>query len=234
MNYILQPMGDHAVVIEIGSGFEKKTIETIQSITDYLDKNPPYWMIEYIPAFTTITIIYDPVKAYKQSQQHPLPIDYINVQLHEILSNITRNKTMLERVIEIPVCYGGEFGPDLEAVAEMNDLSVDRVIQLHSSANYLVYMIGFSPGFPYLGGMSKKITAPRRKTPRLTIPAGSVGIAGMQTGVYPIDTPGGWQLIGRTPIKLFRPEKEQPSLLKAGDIVRFKPISKKQYAKWEI
>ncbi|WP_077213561.1 5-oxoprolinase subunit PxpB [Bacillus dakarensis] len=234
MTYVLHPMGDHAVVIEIGSKIESSAIQTIQEITNYLDETPPKWMIEYIPAFTTVTIVYDPIIAYKQSHQHSLPIDFIKLQLHEILSNLTRNKSMTERIIEIPVCYGEEYGPDIETVAEVNGLSVDEVIELHSSANYLVYMIGFSPGFPYLGGMSERIATPRRKTPRLTIPARSVGIAGMQTGIYPIDTPGGWQLIGRTPIKLFQPEKEQPSLLRAGDTVIFKPISKKQFENWEI
>ncbi len=109
------------------------------------------------------------------------------------------------RTVEIPVCYGGEFGEDLAFVAEHADLTPDEVIEIHSGAEYLVYMLGFAPGFPYLGGMPERITAPRRDSPRLKIPAGSVGIAGSQTGVYPIETPGGWRLIGRTPLALFRP-----------------------------
>ncbi|MGV3465566.1 MAG: 5-oxoprolinase subunit PxpB, partial [Heyndrickxia sp.] len=137
------------------------------------------------------------------------------------------------RVVEIPVCYGGDFGPDLETVASMNGLSTEEVIQIHSSAEYTVYMIGFAPGFPYLGGMSEKIATPRLPSPRLKIPERTVGIAGNQTGVYPIETPGGWQLIGRTPIKLFRPQDEVPSLLHAGDKVRFKPISYEEYVEWE-
>jgi inhibitor of KinA len=127
------------------------------------------------------------------------------------------------------VCYGGELGPDLEFVAEHNKLSAEEVIGIHSASVYLVYMIGFAPGFPYIGGMSGKIAAPRRSSPRLKIPAGSVGIAGSQTGIYPIETPGGWQLIGQTPLKLFQPESKSPSLLKAGDVIQFKPISYNQF-----
>jgi inhibitor of KinA len=137
------------------------------------------------------------------------------------------------RVVEIPVCYGGEFGPDLGYVAEHNQLSVEEVIEIHTSGQYLVYMIGFAPGFPYLGGMSERIMAPRRQSPRLAIPAGTVGIAGMQTGVYPIETPGGWQLIGRTPLALFRPQDNPPSLLQSGDIVRFCQISDKEYEEYK-
>ena len=131
------------------------------------------------------------------------------------------------------MCYGGEYGPDLEEVARHNGLSVDEVIALHSGGEYLVYMIGFAPGFPYLGGMSERIAMPRRSSPRAQIPVGSVGIAGMQTGVYPIETPGGWQLIGRTPLALFRPEENPPSLLQAGNKVRFRPISADEFAAWK-
>ena len=136
---------------------------------------------------------------------------------------------MTHRTVSIPVCYGGEFGPDLEYVARHNNLTTDEVIHIHSSGEYLVYMIGFAPGFPFLGGLSPKIATPRRPSPRATIPAGSVGIAGMQTGVYPIETPGGWQLIGRTPQKLFLPNENPPSLLQAGDVVKFCPISFQEY-----
>jgi inhibitor of KinA len=131
--------------------------------------------------------------------------------------------------VEIPVCYGGEFGADLDFVAKHANLTPGEVIEIHSAADYLVHMIGFAPGFPYLGGMSSKIAAPRRSSPRLKVPAGSVGIAGEQTGIYPLETPGGWQLIGRTPLALFRPEQDPPTLLQPGDIVRFRPITPQQF-----
>lgn len=134
------------------------------------------------------------------------------------------------KVVEIPVCYGGQYGPDIEFVAEHNGLSVQEVISIHTKPEYLVYMIGFCPGFPYLGGMDERIATPRRTTPRLQIPARSIGIAGNQTGGYPISTPGGWQIIGRTPVEMFRPEdEEKPSLLNSGDIVKFVAISEQEY-----
>lgn len=176
---------------------------------------------------------YDPVKISYQHNCDNLPYDFVCSQLQQLLAELKDDKTITPRLVEIPVCYGGEFGPDLEYVAAFNGLTTEEVIHIHSSGDYLVYMIGFAPGFPYIGGMSEKIATPRRETPRLKIPSGSVGIAGKQTGVYPIETPGGWQLIGRTPLKLFRPDEEPPSLLMAGDKIKFVPISYNDYKEME-
>lgn len=139
------------------------------------------------------------------------------------------NAKMSKTIIEIPVCYGGEFGPDLEYVAAHHHLSTDEVIRIHCSSEYLIYAIGFAPGFPYMGGMSEQIATPRKSTPRLVIPAGSVGIAGKQTGIYPLATPGGWQLIGRTPLALFQPHQYPPVLLQSGSYIRFRAIDHAEY-----
>jgi KipI family sensor histidine kinase inhibitor len=136
-------------------------------------------------------------------------------------------------VIEVPTVYGGEFGPDLAFVASHSRLSEAEVVQIHSGTDYLVYMMGFSPGFPYLGGMSPRIATPRLKTPRTAIPAGSVGIAQEQTGVYPVESPGGWQLIGRTPARLFDAGRQPPVLVEAGDSIRFVPIVPRQFTEIE-
>lgn len=157
------------------------------------------------------------------------PFEVVSSILQSKLENEQTEKELDHRTVSIPVCYGGEYGPDLEYVARHHNLTPEEVISIHSEGEYLAYMIGFAPGFPFLGGLSEKIATPRRPSPRTSIPAGSVGIAGMQTGVYPISTPGGWQLIGQTPIKLFLPEQNPPSLLQAGDIVKFEPISKEEY-----
>lgn len=233
MDFRLQPFGDHAVRIELGSTISADILAKIRVITSYLDNNPPVWMIEYIPAYSTITIFYHPVIISKLFKQQILPYEVVCQLASEILSKCTLHSVTDSRIVEIPVCYGGELGPDLETVANINGLTKDEVIQIHSTGDYIVYMIGFAPGFPYIGGMSERIAAPRLATPRLKIPERSVGIAGMQTGIYSIETPGGWQLIGRTPLKLFTPDKEKPSLLKAGDIIRFTPISLKEYIEWE-
>ncbi|EAM8910551.1 5-oxoprolinase subunit PxpB, partial [Salmonella enterica] len=177
-------------------------------------------VFEWLPSFASVTLFYD-----------PLIIPY-----HEVCKVLIRHLNTMDeaaedhhRTVIIPVCYGGELGPDLEYVATEHGLTPDEVIAIHTSGDYLVHMIGFAPGFPYLGGLSEKIATPRRPTPRLRVEAGTVGIGGKQTGVYPVSTPGGWQCIGRTPLALFRPTEDPPSLLAAGDRVRFVSISLQEY-----
>jgi inhibitor of KinA len=143
--------------------------------------------------------------------------------------SIDCRETPAARLVELPVCYDIEFGPDLDDVARWTGLAVDDVIKLHSGAEYLVCLIGFAPGFPYLSGMPPQLATPRLETPRISVPAGSVGIAGEQTGVYPLATPGGWRIIGRTPCALFSPDWRPPSLLTAGDVVRFRPIDRQEF-----
>jgi len=158
---------------------------------------------------------------------------------HEELEEILRGYVeRMERValpdprfVEIPVCYGGEYGPDLKDVAELHGMTIERVIELHAAATYLVYFLGFVPGFAYLGEVVEELAPPRLATPRRSVPAGAVGIAGRQTGVYPVGTPGGWRLLGRTPLAMFRPERAEMSLLAIGDRVRFVPISREQFVK---
>ncbi|WP_028784274.1 5-oxoprolinase subunit PxpB [Thalassobacillus devorans] len=231
MNYKIYPLGDQAVIIEFGQTIDEDTHERVKSATNYFEDNPIEWMTEYIPAFTTVAVFYDPLKVieYLGETDSRLPYEMVVEELDRKLATLKEGVSEQARVIEIPVCYGGELGPDLSCVAEHNGLTEKQVIEHHTKGDYLVYMIGFAPGFPYIGGMTEKIATPRKEEPRLKIPAGSVGIAGGQTGVYPIETPGGWQLIGRTPLPLFRPEQTNPSLLQAGDKVVFKAITRQEY-----
>ena len=143
----------------------------------------------------------------------------------------TKVESMEKKVWEIPVLYGGELGPDFSYVAEHAGISGEELIRLHSEKDYLVYMLGFLPGFTYLGGLEEKLHTPRLENPRVKIPAGSVGIGGSQTGVYPVDSPGGWQLIGRTPVKMYDPEKQDPILVQAGEYIHFYPITDSEYAR---
>ncbi|MBM7587730.1 inhibitor of KinA [Bacillus pakistanensis] len=232
MNYQLHPLGDQAIIIDFGNEINEVTHQSVQTVATLLDEHPPEWMIEYIPAFTTVTLFYNLMKIPLHSKS-TFPYSIICEKIKILLSNIPSIKQSKPRIVEIPVCYGGEFGPDLEEVAKYNRLTTEEVMTLHANGEYLVYMIGFAPGFPYIGGMNKRIATPRKATPRLKIPEGSVGIAGNQTGVYPIETPGGWQLIGKTPLKLFRPYEENPSLLMAGDQIKFKPITLEEYMEME-
>jgi inhibitor of KinA len=221
----ISPLGDCAVVIEFGDEIDRAMNSRVKSFADQLDAASLPAIVENIPTFTNVTVIYDPLRA---------SFENLVTELERVVDAMPADAPGAEpRTVVIPVRYGGEFGPDLESVAERNHLSPDEVVEIHTEPVYPVYMIGFAPGFPYLGGMSERIRAPRLETPRERIPAGSVGIAGAQTGVYPIETPGGWQLIGRTPLRLFDPARDPPSLLQAGDLVRFTAINKEEYQRTE-
>ena len=150
---------------------------------------------------------------------------------HEGARQLLAASGLLPRTVEVPVCYGGDFGPDLTRVATQAKLSLEEVVKRHAKAEYRVHLIGFAPGFPYLGGLPKELVTPRHTKPRMEVPAGSVGIGGEQTGIYPQVTPGGWNLIGRTPLRLFRPEDDPPVLLQAGDIVKFRPVTPEEFGK---
>ncbi|MED4955525.1 5-oxoprolinase subunit PxpB [Paenibacillus macerans] len=232
------PLGDGALTVKLGEAIHPAVHHKVRQLADYLERNPFPWMVEYVPSFASVTIYYDimqlqPDNSETGREEDAYPFKLAAARLRDVLGGLENNELPPPRVIEIPVCYGGEWGPDLAAVAEYHGLTPEEVIGIHTSADYLVYMLGFAPGFAYLGGMPERIATPRRQTPRLLIPAGTVGIAGDQTGVYPLDTPGGWQLIGKTPVKLFIPGQMPPTLLQAGDTVRFYPISRRQFEAWE-
>lgn len=186
-----------------------------------LEEHPFEGFIEAVPAFTTLTVFYDPLLTTLLAAEHRL----------RTLMNVidTERVSTPATVIEIPVWYGVEAGPDLGIVAAHAGMSDEEVIAIHSSIDYLVYMIGFAPGFPYLGGLDERIACPRKATPRAAIPAGSVGIAGIQTGIYPIETPGGWQIIGQTPLQLFDVNGHPPARIQAGNRLRFVEITEEEF-----
>ena len=185
-----------------------------------IDEGKLKGIVELVPTYGSLLVVYD-----------QLAVGYAGlIEQLKILAEGLEGVVIPDReVVEIPVVYGGEYGPDLGIVAQLNSLSEDEVIKRHSEAEYPIYMLGFVAGFPYLGGMDKSIAAPRKQTPRLKIPAGSVGIAGQQTGIYSVESPGGWQIIGRTPLKLYDADGEKPILLRAGQSIRFKPITEAEY-----
>lgn len=234
----LLPLGDSAVLIRLGDHIELETNRKVMKLSQRLEAQPFAGWIECVPAFASVAVHYDPLLVLKsrtwEEDGHATLFETVCFRLERYLSSdqLYLNE-QASRTVEIPVCYGGDEGPDLSFVASHNGLTEGEAIAIHSSGDYRVYMLGFAPGFPYLGGLSERIAAPRHQTPRTTIPQGSVGIAGNQTGVYPLATPGGWQLIGRTPLALFRPQDEIPSLLRAGDTVRFIPITRQQYELYE-
>ena len=176
------------------------------------------------PAYTSLLVEFDALT---------LQQDELEAILRLYLDRIEDVRLPEPRLLEIPVCYGGHFGPDLDDLSSMHGITASQAIELHASAVYVVFFLGFVPGFAYLGGLPKALATPRLTTPRRSVPAGSVGIAGDQAGVYPFATPGGWRLIGRTPVAMFRPDRSDMSLLSVGDRVRFTPISLEQFAALE-
>ena len=177
-------------------------------------------IVDMIPAFVSLLINYNPLV---------ISYDALVRRLEKLLQVETKASQTVKRVFEIPVCYGGEYGPDLKTIAERAGLSEQEVVDIHSSCDYLIYMLGFLPGFCYLGGLDERIHTPRLKTPRLKIPAGSVGIGGSQTGIYPMESPGGWQLMGKTPVRTYDPDRETPILMQAGEYIRFTEIDAAEF-----
>ena len=214
--------GDRGLLVEYGDVIDPIVNNKVRSMAIAIEDNPLKGVTEVIPTYRSLLMIYDPLMT------DPAELQKVLETLEARLGDI---KIPPPRTVEIPVCYGGEFGPDIDTVADANQLTVSDVIKLHCEPEYLIYMVGFTPGFPFLGGLSEKLHTPRLETPRTLVPEGSVGIANNQTGIYPIASPGGWQLIGRTPLKLFAPERDNPFLYQAGDRIKFKPISAEAYTR---
>ena len=221
MKPTISPVGDRAISIDFGQVIDPKINRHIRQTIERIKELQLEGIIELVPTYCALLIEYDAM-VYSYSEI----CNIIEPTLDEDMTNTTNE---LVAVVEVPTVYGGEFGPDLSFVASHNHLSEDEVISIHSGTDYLVYMLGFIPGFTYLGGMDPRIATPRLSSPRTLIPAGSVGIAGEQTGTYPSDSPGGWQIIGRTPVTMYDMSKAQAALLNAGDYVRYVPIDESEF-----
>lgn len=215
------PAGDAALIVELGDTIDPETNGRVHALARTLQELAAPGLGEAVPSYRSLLLHYD-----------PLALSYTEVQslAAAALRRCQECPWPEPRTVVIPTVYGGEFGPDISYVASSHGLAVEEVIRLHSEAAYTVYMLGFTPGFPYLGGLPAQLATPRLATPRTAVPAGSVGIAGLQTGIYPQSTPGGWQIIGRTPCVLFDPFRNPPALLQPGDHVRFAPISAADFA----
>ncbi len=227
-------ISENAISLEFGDGINEEILNRICSINKCIKQHPFAGLLSTIPAYTTLTLYFDPVGLMNDnSLKGSTTLDKISGYITSLNVETKNNQQTQNKIIQIPVCYDPIFGFDLQELSSFYQLTKEEIIEIHSSAVYTVYMIGFVPGFPYLGGLSEKLTAPRKQNPRAAIPAGSVGIAGQQTGIYPLETPGGWQIIGRTPLKLFDVKRQQPSLLKAGDKIKFETISLTEFEQLE-
>lgn len=218
------PHGDASMLVEWGAVIDPKINQKITGLVSLFKDQKIEGVIDFIPAFSSLLINYDPrIIAYRRLKK--ITEDLLTIEIS--------NNQLKKRIFEIPVCYGGEYGPDIVFIAKNAQLTKEELIQIHSGTDYLIYMLGFLPGFSYLGGLDERIHTPRLNNPRKAIPAGSVGIGGSQTGIYPLESPGGWQLLGRTPIKTYDPEREEPILFEAGDYIRFVPVDQATYQEIE-
>jgi len=221
------PSGDCAIIIKAGSEISEEINGTVRKLLVIIEKQKIKGIIDFIPSYNELMVCYDPLS---------INFKELLIVLRSLETEIENTELPQSLVIHVPVLYGGESGPDIEEVSDFSGLSMEEIVKIHSSDSYLVYMLGFTPGFCYLGGMDERIATPRKQSPRLKIPAGSVGIADKQTGIYPIESPGGWQLIGKTPLRLFDPSKKPEFLISAGDRIKFYPVTEDDFKNlaWEI
>jgi inhibitor of KinA len=231
------PLGDSALVVRVRKQFEdapEETLDEVLQVFQLLQRAAIPGVIELTPAYTSVAVFFDPVAVLKSNGAAEEVFDELATKIRSTINPASRRRrgrtaTRAPRLIEIPVCYDAEFGFDLDRVAAHTKLSERDVIDLHSAGEYRVACIGFVPGFTFLTGLPRNLATPRRDEPRKEIPLGSVGIGGVQTGIYPLRSPGGWNLIGRTPLKLFDASKNPPTLLYPGDRVRFRAITRKEF-----
>lgn len=240
----IYPISENALTVCLGDKMDAAISDRVFKLFQYLQRHPsPFWK-DLIPAYCTLTVVYD-VNAIRKCQ--PSAFEWVRNEMERALKACEEREILPVRKLRIPVCYDAEFGFDIKSLAKTNKLSVDQVIELHTQQTYHVYMLGFLPGFAYMGIVDDKIAAPRLATPRKHVPAGSVGIAGNQTGIYPLDSPGGWNVIGRTPLQLFNPQAcvdtsvgkgtsfyELLVLFQPGDEVELYSISKEAYDSFDV
>lgn len=220
MSFKITVAGDSALNVVLADAISEEASRYVRAALEAVQAASLPGVTELVPTFCSLMVCYDPcVVSYGE----------LSSRVAACLDGLKPCEADRRRIIEIPVCYGGDLGPDLAFVAQHAGMTEDEVVAVHSGTDYLINMLGFLPGFAYLGGLDERLHTPRLDSPRTRIPAGSVGIGGAQTGVYPLASPGGWQLIGRTPVRPYDPDREPPILYEAGDYLRFVPVSRQRY-----
>ena len=227
--YSIFPLGDSSLTLDFGNIIDKSVNSYVLTLFHHFKRKQLRGVIDIVPAYSSLSFYYDVFTVRQASSNNLSVFEIIKRAIEKELNNDLAAETIQQRKISIPVCYRGAFAPDIEFIASQKNISADEIIQLHTDQVYLVYMIGFLPGFPYMGEVDEAIAVPRKKEPRTIVSAGSIGIGGKQTGIYSIDSPGGWQIIGRTPLKIFDKEKSNPVLLQPGDAIQFYSITEDEY-----
>jgi inhibitor of KinA len=220
-SYQIFPLGDNALTIEFGNEISPALNDKAVQLSQYFDENRFRGLVETVPAYCSLSIFYNVFTVRKAFSEFPTAFEAVKNLSEKALQNLSETRNVNPRLIEIPVDFSEEYALDLELVAAKNNLTAQKVIEIFTAAAYRVFMLGFLPGFAYMGEVDASIATPRKQSPRLVVPKGSVGIAGKQTGIYPFESPGGWQIIGWTDFELFTPDAEFPCALKAGDLVKF-------------
>ncbi len=215
------PLGDTGLTVEFGNEISAELNNRAINLADFFDKNPFPGFVEIVPAYASLSVFYDVSIVRKNFPDFPTAFEAVKSFMENVLQNPGDLEHNKPRLVEIPVCFDAEYALDLDSLATENNLTKKVVIEIFLAATYRVYMLGFLPGFAYMGEVDERIAAPRKTAPRLRVPKGSVGIAGRQTGIYSLESPGGWQIIGKTNLELFTPEAESPTFLQAGDSVKF-------------
>jgi inhibitor of KinA len=217
-------MGDRALLLEFGDEISREINGKVRRLTLAIQSEAIPGILEVVPTYRSLLVLYNPLV---------LSIKDLKKKLESIEEGLQHSPSPEPKLNRIPVVYGGKHGPDLEFVAGYHHTVPEEIIELHCSRPYLIYLIGFMPGFPYMGELPEGLVTPRLQSPRLSVLAGSVAIAQKQTGVYPVESPGGWQILGRTPVRMFDPLKDPPAFLRMGDLVQFYPIGEKEFEEWE-
>jgi inhibitor of KinA len=215
-----RPASDCSLLVYVGTDIGQAAHEDVLHLLHSVKAAQPSWLLNLQPAYCSVLVCFDPAQ---------ITHEQVETAIRSIANSSNKIPSTLPKAVEIPVCYGGEFGPDLEETAKLLFLSLERLIEFHSAATYRASFLGFAPGFAYLGDVPAQLELPRLSTPRKKVPPGSIAIAGRQTAVYPFATPGGWRLIGRTPLTMFRADRDPMSLIGIGDQVRFRPITREEF-----
>lgn len=228
--YSIYSLGDSAITIDFGDTINVKTNEQVLLLFQRLKELKQDHFLDLIPAYSTLTVVYDPICIASNGRT---AFDKVTELVSGIISNLDKEDRSGARQLNIPVCYSNKFGPDLEEISVQKRTPVEEIIRIHTAGKYRVYMIGFLPGFPYMGEVDDVIATPRKAIPRLSVAAGSVGIAGKQTGIYPLESPGGWQIIGRTPVTLFDKNRKDGVLFQPGDEITFYSITEDEFKDYQ-
>ena len=227
--YSFFPLGDSALVLDFGNIIDTAVNNYVLHLFNHFKTKKIPGLLDIVPAYSSLSFHYNVFAVRQSASTNHTAFEIIKQTIEKELGQNFLKETIPQRKISIPVCYSSDFAPDIEFIALEKNISLEKIIQLHTEQVYTIYMIGFLPGFPYMGEVHESIAVPRKNEPRASVPAGSVGITGKQTGIYPLESPGGWQIIGRTPLKIFDKEKNDPVLLQPGDEIRFYPISEDEY-----